>query len=183
MPYNLKLDRLDDLESVGVRVYMRNVKPRLSALFASFVAIVGSAFNISSQAPHTDFQLWNETTFVKPILKTKDKKGEDVSRLSVLIFGTLRLGQNRTYPVDRRIGAGFDLRLNENFSISPTYVYRGGEPGRGQDEFEHRIRIDLTFSKKWKKFAIKNRDRVEFRVRIPNRTSSDSETSSPSNYL
>lgn len=125
----------------------------------------GSVFGLYAQGPVKDFQIWNETTFVKPILKTKDKKGKNVARLSLIFFGTLRLGQNRAYPVDRRIGAGFELRLNENFTLAPTYLYRGGEPGRGRDEFEHRIRFDLTFSKKWKKFAIKNRDRVEYRAR------------------
>ncbi len=144
---------------------MQTLKLRIFTYFCAFMIVIGSAFHASSQAPHTDFQIWNETTFVKPILKTKDKKGKDVARLSLLFFGTIRLGQNRAYPVDRRVGAGFDLRLNENFSITPTYLYRGGEPGRGRDEFEHRIRFDLTFSKKFKHVAIKNRDRVEYRAR------------------
>lgn len=120
---------------------------------------------VVAQQPVRDFQIWSETTFVKPILKTKDKKGKDVARLSLIFFGTLRLGQNRLYPVDRRVGAGFDLRLNENFSITPTYLYGSGEPIRGIDVFEHRIRFDLTYARKWKKVAIKNRNRVEYRAR------------------
>lgn len=119
----------------------------------------------TAQTPVTDFQIWNETTLIKPITKTKDGKGKEVPRLSILFFGTLRLGQNRAYPVDRRVGAGFDLRLNDNFSITPTYLYRSGEPGRGRDEFEHRIRFDLNFHHKWKNFVIKNRDRIEYRAR------------------
>ncbi len=143
---------------------MFNSPYRLLLLFFA-VACFASAFGVFGQTPVRDFQIWNETTFVKPVLITKDKKGKDVARLSLIFFGTLRLGQNRLYPADRRGGAGFDLRLNENFSITPTYLYVSGEPIRGIDAFEHRIRFDLTYSKKWKNFAIKNRDRVEYRFR------------------
>lgn len=137
----------------------------IKTLFAA-VAIVFVFTNISfSQAAETDFQLWNETTFVKPVLKTKDSKGKDVARLSLLFFGTLRLGQNRAFPVDKRVGTGFELRLNDSFTFTPTYLYRSGNPGRNVKEYEHRIRFDLTYQKKWKHVAIKNRDRVEYRVR------------------
>lgn len=118
-----------------------------------------------SQAPETDFQIWNETTFVKPVLKTKDSKVKDVARLSLLFFGTLRLGQNRAFPVDKRVGTGFELRLNDSFTFTPTYLYRSANPGRNVKEYEHRIRFDITYQKKWKHVAIKNRDRVEYRVR------------------
>ena len=122
---------------------------------------VGSA---RSQAPG-DFQVWNETTLVFPVLKTKDEQSKDVDRLSLLTFGTLRLGQNRLYPVDARFGAGFDLRLNKYFNFSPTYVYRRGEALRDRKEYEHRLRFDLTVGNKWKNFSLKDRSRVEFRIR------------------
>ena len=112
-----------------------------------------------------DFQVWNETTLVFPVLKTKDENGKNVDRLSLLALGTLRLGQNRLYPVDARAGAGFDLRLNKYFNFSPTYVYRRGEARRNRKEYEHRVRFDLTVGNKWKNFSIKDRSRVEFRIR------------------
>lgn len=129
----------------------------------TFLAIFPNA--AKCQTPETDFQIWSETTFVKPVLKTKDRKGKDVARLSMLFFGTLRLGQNRAFPIDKRVGAGFELRLNDSFTLTPTYLYRSGNPGRNVKEFEHRIRFDITYQKKWKHVAIKNRDRVEYRVR------------------
>lgn len=139
---------------------------RLTKTLFAGLAFVLAFNNISiSQAPETDFQLWNETTFVKPVLKTKDSKGKDVARLSLLFFGTLRLGQNRAVPVDKRVGTGFELRLNDSFTFTPTYLYRSANPGRNVKEYEHRIRFDLTYQKKWKHVAIKNRDRVEYRVR------------------
>lgn len=113
----------------------------------------------------SDFQVWNETTLVFPVLKTKDEKGKDVDRLSLLTFGTLRLGQNRLYPVDGRVGAGFDLRLNKYFNLSPTYVYRRGEALRDRKEYEHRLRFDLTVGNKWKNFSLRDRSRVEYRIR------------------
>jgi hypothetical protein len=137
----------------------------ITTFFAGMALTLGVANTSFSQAPETDFQIWNETTFVKPILKTKDSKGKDVARLSLLFFGTLRLGQNRAFPVDKRVGTGFELRLNDSFTFTPTYLYRSGNPGRNLKEYEHRIRFDLTYQKKWKTAAIKNRDRVEYRSR------------------
>ncbi len=144
------------------------IKTRRSTVFGgilTLIAVISVANDVSAQAPANDFQIWNETTLVKPISKTTDKNGKEVDRLSVLFFGTLRLGQNRAVPVDKRVGAGFELRLNNNFTLTPTYLYRSGNPGRNIKEYEHRIRFDLTYQKKWKNFAIKNRDRVEYRAR------------------
>ena len=73
-----------------------------------------------------DFQVWNETTLVFPVVKKKDKDGKESDKLSLLVLGVLRLGQNRLYPVDARVGAGFDLKLNKYWSFAPTYVYRRG---------------------------------------------------------
>jgi hypothetical protein len=139
---------------------------RLIKTFFAGLAIALTLANTSfSQAPETDFQIRNETTLVKPILKTKDSKGKYVARLSLLFFGTLRLGQNRAFPADKRVGTGFELRLNDSFTLTSTYLYRSGNPGRNVKEYEHRIRFDITYQKKWKRVAIKNRDRVEYRAR------------------
>ena len=139
---------------------------RLNKTLLAGLAISLSCGLVSfSQTPETDFQIWNETTFVKPVLKTKDSKGKDVARLSLLFFGTLRLGQNRAFPVDKRVGTGFELRLNDNFTLAPTYLYRSANPGRNSKEYEHRIRFDLTYEKKWSRFSFKNRNRVEYRAR------------------
>ena len=64
-----------------------------------------------------------------------------------------------------RVAAGFDLKLNKYWSFSPTYVYRRGETLRNQKEFEHRLRFDITVSHKWKKFSLRDRNRLEYRVR------------------
>lgn len=113
----------------------------------------------------SDFQVWNETTIAFPIIKKTDNAGKESDKLSILIFGTLRLGQNRLFPVDGRIGGGVDAKINKYLSVSPTYLYRRGAPQRNSKEYEHRIRFDATLSNSWKNFGIKNRNRLEYRVR------------------
>lgn len=118
-----------------------------------------------SEASDTDFQIWHETTLSFPVLKETDSAGKESDKLSVLLLGTLRLGQNRLFPVDFRAGAGFDLKLNKYWSFSPTYLYRKGEPVRNAREYEHRLRFDLSVGNKWKTFSVKDRSRVEYRIR------------------
>jgi len=115
--------------------------------------------------PESDFQVWNETTFSLPVIKSKDEKGKSFDRLSLLLITSLRFGQNRLALADERIGGGFDLVINKNFNFSPTYLYIAAQPGRGRKEFEHRIRFDLGFTQKFKHFSIKDRNRVEYRAR------------------
>ena len=129
-------------------------------ILVSMVAVSGQ-----SSPPENDFQIWHETTFIVPAVKGKDEKGKEFDRLSLLFIGTLRLGQNRLAPVDERVGGGFDFVLNKNWNLSPTYLYIAGQPARGRREFEHRLRFDATYGHKFKKFSIKDRSRLEYRIR------------------
>ncbi len=129
-------------------------------IFVPAIAVLGQ-----STPPDTDLQVWHETTFSLPVVKDKDSKGKSFDRLSLLLITSLRLGQNRLAPVDERIGGGFDLVLNKHFNFSPTYLYIAAQPARGRSEFEHRMRFDVTYNYKFKNFAIKDRNRVEYRVR------------------
>lgn len=140
------------------------MRPSIFSLFAIVVCLSTSSLAQPS-VPVSDFQIWNETVISIPLVKTKKKDGKEGEKLSLLLFGVLRFGQNLTRAVDGRIGFGFDLKLNNLITLSPTYLYRGGEPFRNRKEYEHRIRFDLTFEKKWKAFSIKDRNRVEYRFR------------------
>ena len=128
------------------------------ALFLiAFLIVV--TININSQsAPERDNQFWNETTVTIPIENT-DKK------LSVFVSGNLRIGSNFRRFVDERIGAGFEYKFNQNISYSSSYLYRAGQPIKNRNEYEHRVRFDLTFENKWKTFSIKDRNRIEYRIR------------------
>ncbi len=140
---------------------MRLIRSFTTLLFLLSAGLVPG----QNTVPETDFQIWHETQFVLPVVKSKDEKGKSFDRLSLLLITSLRLGQNRLAPVDERIGGGFDLVLNKNFNFSPTYLYIAGQPGRGRREFEHRMRFDVTYNHKFKHFSIKDRNRVEYRVR------------------
>lgn len=100
-----------------------------------------------------------------PLVKTKSKDGKENEKISLLLIGVLRIGQNPTRLVDNRLGFGFDVKLNKLITLSPTYLYLAGEPIRNKKEFEHRLRFDLTVEKKWKAFSIADRNRVEYRIR------------------
>jgi hypothetical protein len=139
---------------------------RLNRTFATLLFLLSAGIaSGQSTPPETDFQIWNETTFSLPVVKAKDEKGKSFDRLSLLFITSLRLGQNRLAPVDERVGGGFDLVLNKHFSFSPTYLYIAGQPARGRNEFEHRLRFDVTYNHKFKNFAIKDRNRVDYRIR------------------
>lgn len=134
-------------------------------VFVTIITLLG-ALNISAQTlPDSDFQVLHETTVTVPLVKGTDEKGKSIDKLSLVVLGTLRFGQNRMYPIDRRIGVGFDVRLNNNFTFSPSYYYRHGEDLKNVKEIEHRARFDLTYGRKWKSFGIKDRNRVEYRIR------------------
>ncbi|MEO6333353.1 MAG: DUF2490 domain-containing protein [Pyrinomonadaceae bacterium] len=134
-------------------------------LLAIFFMTMGQLTLAQSTVPETDFQIWNETTFVLPVLHSKDHDGKSHDRLSLLLIASLRLGQNRLAPVDERIGGGFDISLNKHFNFVPTYVYVATQPGRHRLDIEHRIRFDLGFAQKFRHFSIRDRNRVEYRIR------------------
>lgn len=136
-----------------------------TAFVAAFVTSVLVHTAASQSLPDSDFQVWNETVVSVPVIKTKDAADKESDKLSLLLIGVIRLGQNRLFPVDARVGAGFDLKLNKYWSFHPTYVYRRGEPIRGRPDYEHRLRFDVTVGNKWKHFSLKDRNRVEYRIR------------------
>lgn len=123
-----------------------------------------NAFSQTNPNDH-DTQFWNETSISFPLFKVKDKNGKETEKLSGFINGNLRIGQNVKHFVDERIGVGLDYKINEYLSLSPSYLYRAGQPTKNRKEYEHRVRLDLNIEKKWKYFSIKDRNRIEYRIR------------------
>jgi hypothetical protein len=139
---------------------------RLNRAFVTLLFLVSAGVVVGQNTvPETDFQIWNETTFTLPVVTAKDANGKSFDRLTLLFITSLRLGQNRLAPVDERVGGGFDVTLNKHFNFSPTYLYIAAQPGRGRKEFEHRLRFEVTYNHKFKHFSIKDRNRIEYRVR------------------
>lgn len=127
--------------------------------------IVLMAFSATAQQPDSDFQVWNETVFQMPVVKGRDRDNKEIDKFSILVLGVLRLGQERLYPTDVRVGAGFDYRINRHISFSPTYIYSRSEPVRNSNAYEHRVRFDVHIGNKWRRFSLRDRNRVEYRSR------------------
>jgi hypothetical protein len=108
-----------------------------------------------------DFQFWYDTTVAFPIIKRKDKS----DKVTFFISGTFRAGKNVSRAIDERIGFGFDLVANKYVTFTPSYLYRAGQPVAGGKEFEHRLRFDTTLNRKFTNFSIKDRNRIEYRIR------------------
>ncbi len=118
-----------------------------------------------SSAPERDTQLWHETSVSFSPCKTKNCRLKFLESFSGFVSGTFRVGRNLTHPIDERVGGGIDMKFNKYFSFSPNYLYRAGQPFKGRKEYEHRVRFDATLENKWEKFSLKNRNRVEYRIR------------------
>ncbi|MER3431625.1 MAG: hypothetical protein C4325_12470 [Blastocatellia bacterium] len=134
-------------------------------LFIVLAPVYAAVVAAQNPLPRSDFQIRNDVTIVLPVMKGTSAKGKSFDRISVFLLGVLRLGQNRLYPVDERVGGGFDFLINRFFAVSTGYLYRTSEPLRNRREFEHRLFFDLTAGYKWKNFTLKDRNRVEYRFR------------------
>ena len=115
--------------------------------------------------PEDDVQFWSETTVSTPVYKTKNSRGESVEKIGFFFNGNLRVGRNVSRPVDERVGFGFDFFINKYLTFTPSYLYRAAQPYKGREEYEHRTRFDLTTGKKWSKFSLRDRNRIEYRIR------------------
>lgn len=140
---------------------MRNI------FFAFALALLFFSASVFSQSPpiNDDFQIWNDTSVVFPLLKSKDKKGKEFDRLTFSINGTLRLGRNASRLVDKRIGFGLSYRLNKYLTFAPDYLYRSGLSVRNINQYEHRVRFAVTPENKWKRFSLADRNQIEYRIR------------------
>lgn len=116
--------------------------------------------------PEDDVQFWNDTSVTFPLLKTTGNDGKETTRLEGFISGTLRLGQNVRHFTDERIGGGINYKINKYFSASTSYLYSADQAYKGARRgFEHRLRFDFEAGKKWKNFSVKDRNRIEYRIR------------------
>lgn len=139
---------------------MKNIFMSLFALVTFF-----SANLFSQTAPEKDFQFWFDTQISFPLIKTKDKNDKQIEKLSFFVTGSLRAGRNLSHFIDERAGVGFDIYVNKYLSFSPSYFYRAGQPFARRKEYEHRLRFDANLEKKWSSFSIRDRNRVEYRIR------------------
>ena len=90
----------------------RTIPTYITVFFACFVLAVTTT-SAQTVAGERDFQIWSETTINVPLVKKTDSKGKEYKDLTLLFIGSLRLGRNKLFPVDERVGIGFDKRINK----------------------------------------------------------------------
>lgn len=139
---------------------------KLSIFFV--ILLFSSSFFSQTVSPRNDTQFWNETQLIVPLIKAKDSNNKEFDRVSLLINGTMRVGQNWQQLVDERIGFGFDFKVNKFLTLSPAYLYRADQPYQGKSERESRLRFAVSLEKKFDKFSLKNRNLIERRFRYRN---------------
>lgn len=134
-------------------------------VFVFFIFSVVPVFSQTS-APESDFQVWNESTVTVPLIKTKDSNGKDVEKLDVFFNGVIRFGNNVQNASDRRLGFGFNYKINKYLTFTPAYLYVAAQPAKnGRIDYESRLRFSLTAEKKFSKFTIRDRNMIEHRIR------------------
>jgi hypothetical protein len=113
----------------------------------------------------TDVQFWNETVVSIPVIKSKDKNGKEFDRLSGQVIGIFRIGKNSIQFGDKRIGAGFEYRVNKFLSLQPSYIYRAESSRGGSRLYESRIRVAANLQKDFPKIRLRNRNMIDYRQR------------------
>lgn len=134
--------------------------------FVLALTCVLSVAVVAQTPPEDDVQFWNETSVTFPLVKVTDDSGKKTTKLEGFISGNLRIGQNIQKFTDERIGFGFNYKINKYFTASTSYLYAAEQPYEGaRNGYEHRLRFDFSAEKKWKRFSLKDRNRVEYRIR------------------
>lgn len=104
--------------------------------------------------PQRDSQIWPD---VIATIKLDEK-------LSLVLFGTLRLGRDDSALVNKQIGIGLNRNLGRNLSAAVQYRYIKNEPTPNRLSTEHRLHTDLTPRKALKfGFNVSDRNRIEWR--------------------
>jgi len=131
---------------------------KIEILFSSVCVLLATLYVQGQEPNEGDVQFWNETKVYFKSYKKNEKK-----ILQPHFIGVVRTGQNLKHFVQQRVGFGVDVRINKYLKFTPSYLYIAGQPIKNVQAFENRLRFDLTASKKWKNWAISDRNRYEHR--------------------
>jgi len=127
----------------------------VKALGALFLLVNYYAAAAQSAPPRDDRQFWNETQFIKPLVKDTD----------LVVMAVLRIGREWERPVDERVGAGVAFKVNRFLTITPTYLYVDQQPFAGLRISEHRAVLNVTGRFKIGELTITDRNLIEGRLR------------------
>jgi Protein of unknown function (DUF2490) len=138
-------------------------------IFAAFLFIAPFLLSIScfaQQSPYTkDFQIWSDVQITVPLLKGKDNKQKSFDKIDIVFDGIARFGRDVTYPVDDRLSASLEFRINKYLKIAPGYLYQRTEIVPKIKNYETRLTLAGLFEKKFDNFTFKHRSLFEYRLR------------------
>ncbi len=140
----------------------------MKKLFLFLVTIftcISPALSQMSETDNLDYQFWNETQLIFPLLKTEDDSGKTTDKLSVFLNGNLRIGSKVSRFADERIGFGFNYKHNKYLSFTPSYIYIAQQPTIGVKQYESRLRFAVNLENGWRKFSVDDKNLVEYRFR------------------
>lgn len=138
---------------------------KLFLLLLTVFYCLSPVFSQTAANDDTDYQFWNETQLIFPLVKAENDSGKTTDKLSLFFNGNLRVGRNMRRLVDERIGFGFDYKLNKYVSFTPSYIYIAQQPAAGAKQYESRIRFAVNIGNGWRKFSVDDRNLVEYRFR------------------
>ena len=135
------------------------MKKGILVLFCTILLAASTAYGQEG----TDTQVWNLNSIQIPLDRDNEK-------LSGVILTDLRLTGNVSDLSDKRVGFGVQYKATDNITVQGSYIFRQQDiPGDAPDNYEHHLLIDVTPAKKFKNFAIANRNRFEHRIRLNER--------------
>jgi hypothetical protein len=128
------------------------------------LAILIFSTNMLAQV-QTDKQLWTNVDFIVGLKKEKDSNGKTFDRIAMNLSLINRFGDDISRPVDQRIGATFDFRVNKFLTLSAGYLYQKATPSKTIKNYESRLSFAATLSKRFGNINLKTRQQIEHKFR------------------
>jgi hypothetical protein len=130
--------------------------------------IIGFFFVFSmiavAQVP-TEGQLWTSSDFVIGLKKGKDTNGKEFDKVSLVLTGIARFGNDVSRLTDQRVSATLDLRLNKYLNASVGYLHQKASPFKTTRTEESRLVLAATLNKRMKDFNFRFREQYEYKFR------------------
>ena len=140
------------------------MKSRLHLRILVAVLSVTACAYSQDQLP-SEFQSWNEVQLIVPLLKSKDRNGKTIDKITATFNGIVRVGRRNLDLVDNRAGTTLELRVNKNLTLLTALLYRKDELARNIRRYETRLDFGATVSTTWKNFTFRDRNMFEHRFR------------------
>ena len=131
----------------------------------SIILTLAAAVHPQTAPLPSAFQSWNEVQFNVPLVRSKDKKGISIDRLTATFSGTFRFGRKSFDFIDDRAAMTLDFRINKYFSILAGSLYRRDEIVKNVPRYETRFNTGANFTAKRGNFTFRDRNLYEHRFR------------------